>query len=356
MELELLNLLEQDDTPVGHKFDNVPLSHVLTNYFGGKREAARNYLEKKNEEFTLWRLRYYSSKEMKDEVEDGIEKTKGEMEAWLLKLEEQQELRENNEWEGWEIAYALFDYLCYQEQLDKETDDVYSMFYDGSDNLSDDLELFTVKDREWGICLESDVDEIGKAYVKNMVESEGWQFFNKEWLVNHIDGEAVADDFDFDYDVRENPDVYLDETTDRELSDEQKSEIEEKENQIETLQEEQSELDTDTPEGEERYEEIETEISNLEDEIETIRESPEGDWDEEAIERVIEEKKEEVENNPVSYLNDMGIEDYSKYIDEEEAIDDCISTDGAVHFMSTYDGERRDHTYNGVDYVIIRRR
>lgn len=356
MELELLNLLEQDDTPVGHKFDNLPLSHVLTNYFGGKREAARNYLEKKNEEFTLWRLRHYSPEDIKNETEDGyhggIEKVKIKVEEWLEKLEEQAELKENDEWADYEYAQALFHFLVQEGDLNEE-DDVYSMFFERD---YDGLHEFEIKEKYWAICKEEDADDLAKERVKSLFDDIGIEGFSPGFIDNYIDGEKLAEYMDFDSDVRENPEVYLDESSDREFSDEQKSEIEEKENQIETLQEEQSELDTDTPEGEERYEEIDTEISNLEDEIESIRESPEGDWNEEAIERVVLEKEEEVESDPAGYLKSMGYDKnfIKQFIDEDELAQGVVDADGRGVQLAGYDHVEHNFTWEEIDYCIYR--
>jgi uncharacterized protein YeaO (DUF488 family) len=327
---------------------------VIGRYFGNNKQVAKDYLEKRDEEFTLWRLQHYSGADIKYESERGIEKAKEKKEAWLEKIAQQQELRENDEWADWEYVHALFQYFVSEEMLDPEINDVYDIFY--SHEHYSTLHYFELYDTEWSICKESDADELAKERVKELIDDIGVEAVRPGFVDQYIDGEQVVEDMDFDSDVRDNPECYLDETEDRELSEEQIEEIQTKRNEIETLEQEQQELDVDTPEGEERYEEIQSAISDLESEIEDIEGNPEGDWKEDKIEEVIQAKKDEVENDPAEYLKGMGFDKkaIAKYVDKDELAQGVIDSDGRGPQMSSYDGNEIDFQWEGVDYCIYR--
>jgi DNA repair exonuclease SbcCD ATPase subunit len=340
-------VIEQDES--NHSFDSVHVRRML-DYFGGDRTKLVQYLTKKNEQDALWRVQNYRPSDIADEIED-FEATKEEVEKRIKKLQEQQELREQDEWSDWTLAHALFDYLCSEDELDPEIDDVYSMYYETyTDN---NFPRFEVGIKEWQICTSEAAKQKAIENVKNTIETEGAKSFNKEFVERFIDGDEVANDMDIDSDVRNNPEAYLD-NSDKELSSYQEDEIREKREQLEGLEEERDNLDTDTPEGEERYEEIQEEINNLESEIEDIENDPDGDYKEEAIERIVEEKENEIKNNPLQYLKDLGYTEFSQWIDEDEMAEAAVEEDGVGHFLSGYDGQEREHTYNGENFSIFR--
>lgn len=126
----------------------------------------------------------------------------------------------------------------------------------------------------------------------------------------------------------------------------------------------------------ERYENIitniEYEISDLEEKLEEyndlIYEMEDTDNDDyweisdESIESVAESerdsKKQEIEDDPLEYLKEMGYDGDSlknllnDHIDIDGLINDC-KNDGRGS-ISEYDGEEREHTYNGVNYYIYK--
>jgi hypothetical protein len=340
-------VIEQDES--NHSFDSVHVRRML-DYFGGDRTKLVQYLTKKNEQDALWRVQHYRPVDINDEIGD-FEGTRNEVETRIEKLREQQELREEDAWSDWTLAHALFDYLCNEGELDPEIDDVYSMYYETySDN---DFPLFEVGKKEWQICTSEDAKQKAIEDVKNSIDTEGANSFKKEFVERFIDGDEVANDMDIDSDVRNNPEAYLD-GSDKELASYQEDEIREKRELLERLEEERDNLDTDTPEGEERYEEIQEEIDNIESEIEDIENDPDGDYKEEAIERVVEEREREIKSNPLEYLKDLGYTDFSQWIDEDEMAKEAVEEDGVGHFLSKYDSEEREHTYNGDDFSIFR--
>jgi hypothetical protein len=335
---------------ISHDFDKLTVKHTLTHYFGGNKEKMIAYCIKRNEADALRRIQYMTDKEIGREEDRTFQANIAELEE---NREENAEARENDEWANESFVHALYSFLVEEDRISSLVRDVYDMKDEGT-YFVDNLYHYAVWGMEWLICLEDDVDEIGQEFVQNDLDNEGVQYFNKDFVERFIDGEEVAEDMDIDDDVRQCPECYLSES-DRSLSEDQQIEIASKRDEIEKLEEEQADCDVDTPEGEQRYEELQSQINDLEYEIEEIEENPEGEWDDDKIEQAIEDKKNEIENDPLDYLKSMGITDYSKYIDEKALVKAAVEEDGAAHFMSTYDGKQCNYTYNGTNYSIFRR-
>ena len=102
----------------------------------------------------------------------------------------------------------------------------------------------------------------------------------------------------------------------------------------------------------EDYDEITDRISEIETEIEEIKDSPEGDYKEEAIEEKIEDTIEYYVNNYQEFLDSMGYE-IKKYVDKGELVDYLMREEDYGQ-MSSYDSSYDTINFNDKTYYIFR--
>jgi hypothetical protein len=334
------------------RFKEYPILTILNDYFSGQKDKMVIYLQKRGEEDALWRATTYNSHELKVEINDergGMEKAREIAEERLEREAKQEHLREGDEWADWEHPHALMGYLI-ENDMWEEGDDVYKLYH--FEYSSDKMPQFQYMDKKWGVGTDDDLKALAIEYVKSAIGD-----FAHDFLSRYIDGEQMAADWEDG--EREaiwgSPDSYLDDD-DRDLSEEQEQEIEEKREQISALEEEQNNLNVDIPEEEQRYEEITDEISTLEDEISDIENSPEGDWKEEKLEEKLEERMQEIKDDPLDFLKGLGMDDYQywkQYVDEDEAAEEAVDEDGVGRYLNGYDGSMNKYKYNDTWYATL---
>lgn len=198
------------------------------------------------------------------------------------------------------------------------------------------------------------MEDAAYEYVKEQVRSDGYGNFNKNFVESHIDEDEVADYIRdiYDNDVRESPDSYFSED-DYKLSDEQESRIEEIENEIAELEEEQQNFEVDEPEDVSRlWDEIQEKIDALESEKDDI-ESSAQEVTEEMIEEKIDDLVDDARRDPLSALQNFGIDDYDQFVNEDEFIRDVVDTDG-IGIINSYDGSYDTYYVNGEEYYVMR--
>jgi hypothetical protein len=166
-------------------------------------------------------------------------------------------------------------------------------------------------------------EDLAMALVTQNLEDEP-ELFNQDWLSNHIDLDRLRGDLMDDVRNRRIDD--LNDQADRDL-----------EGTAEELG-----LDLDDyraePEVDEDGDEVEGEID--EDALQSAVDD--------AIETAAEKQAEDELADPVEYLKELGSEDMLKdYIDVEAAARDAVDTDGAAHFLNTYDGNQNDLSSGG---------
>jgi hypothetical protein len=104
---------------------------------------------------------------------------------------------------------------------------------------------------------------------------------------------------------------------------------------------------------EEHDEERESRISDIEYEIEEIKDHPDGDPDEDEIERAVESYLDDEIGYDVSrWLTNMGY-DISDWIDTGELLDDLVRN-GEYGQLNSYDNDYDTININGTDYVVMR--
>lgn len=225
---------------------------------------------------------------------------------------------------------------------------------------------------EWAVGTYNDAYDSAIQASRNLLDDIGLGGISESFLSSYIDEDDIVDDLKYyiESDVYDNPDVYLDETEDRELSKDQELLIEELEEKIQTLTEKidsmRSDIDNMDDESyiNNEYEELTELISNIEDEIyeveseiEDIKSSPEGYWDDDKMEDVIKDKLDDLRRDPQDFVeNNLG-QDWNEYIQRFINLDDVaegiVDADGFAHSLNTYDGIDRETSFNEETYYAF---
>lgn len=280
----------------------------------------------------------------------------------LQRLIDEKERLETEYDEDEDVRRDILDRI---DEIDEEIEeirskiDVYNII--PTDNFYDCTEFEVIdgglSDRRYAVGTDSEMKSSAYDYVDNLIDDIGYEGFNKSFVQNYIDSDAVADEAEriYDDDVRDNPEVYLDES-DRQLSDEQVEEIEilkmkiqKNKNFIESLEQESDDEDESISEKIEEFNELNQEY---EDEIETIENDPQGEFPDDLIEDKVQELVSEVRRNPEWFLSEFGL-DWKDFIDKDDFIDGVIDEDGYGHTLNSYDGNADEvYVQNELFYVM----
>lgn len=347
-----------------------------------------------------------SVKVLDDEDQEKLEQLRKKYKELEQKLEEEEDDEKSDDIvvEMDEIEYDI-------EQLMDEAHDVYDLIEDGG--YYGDLTMFkSVNDETYGqkyaVGTEDQFDEALKEYYQDWVDSPE-HYFSSNQLERYINGDEVADYFEDSVrdDIYESPESYDIEKT---LSGSQEREIEELDYERRSLLQEQfliergarsplteevveslryfkftdymnNELITEyqsnkwviyqngkeveqiyysdddedgehEEENENRISEIEDRTSEIEYEIEKIKDNPDGDLDDDSVEEAVEDRLEQIRDNPVRWLNDYEM-DYGPFIDKDEMLDDLVS-DSDYGRLSGYDETYDYYTINQDRYYVVR--
>jgi hypothetical protein len=231
------------------------------------------------------------------------------------------------------------------EEIKDNKIDVYNIVPTGTHY---DTTLFEVIDSEvegnsYAVGTESEMESSSYESIENLIDDIGYEGFNPGFAREHIDVEAVASyaEETYDDDVRNNPDVYFDDS-ERQLSDTQleqigiiKMRISQTKQLISNLEDQYDDENDEVLD--EKIEELSDIILEYEDEIQDIESSPEGEFPEDMISEKIEDLVSDVRSDPEWFMNEFGLE-WSEYVDKDDFITAVIQADGYGHSMSTYDG------------------
>ena len=286
-------------------------------------------------------------------------------------------LIDENEWEGAtkaEVQHEIDELREMMEQdpaviadPDGETAQEYG---EDLNNLEEDLENaesvydiiplhdyygmfeFEYAGAEYAIGDDDAADEAAFERTKSLIEDIGYEGFNPGFMESHIDGDAVADymeDWFYD-DMNDSPENYLDDD-DRELTNEAEQKIDNIDGDIGELQEE-----LEGVENEDEEQEILDSIDELENHKEEISDDDDNwEYTEAAKDEYVEGRKSDVRDDPMTFIRDWGMEDrVADFVDEDDFIEDVISSDGRGHTLSSYDGEEGEVTYKDEWYYIYR--
>lgn len=351
-----------------------------------EREAERQRIlraqEQERREEGLWNLEEHGNDREAEMANALFEYLVNNNDLVPLTDEEKTELVEyRQQLEELQARYDNGEEDLYDEISDLESEideleskpDIYSISMPGYPHYG--MTMFEFDSAEYAVGTESQIEEAAKESVRYLLDDVGYEGFRPGFVENFIDEDEIERyirEF-FDYDVRENPESYLDDDQ-RELSSSQEREIlelQEEERNLEVertrLYQEKEELDTDSDDWEEKYDEMEERISEIEDrlaeivdEIDEIKENPDGDYSEDAIDSAIDDRVDEYTRYPENFASNYLGEEYSKWlhnndmIDKDAFIEGVVEADGYGMCLNTYDGSYDTININGTDYYIVR--
>ena len=287
------------------------------------------------------------------------------------KLAELDEKRQDGEWDveneddDSERTEALYEYLERNGDVDTVEDE------EGNDVPEDKYYIYPSgratygygKQYEWlgagggfnpntyDVYTEDEANRAATQAVESMLDDMGMDAFS-EWVFDDaLDKQSWTSwlyDFYDDY-VRQDPgdwDIPL------ELSQQQMRQVQQLQANLDSLNKrlETEELPDD------QYEQIESQIEDLEEYIQNIKDDPQGGYDESTIENVINDRVSEWEDDIKGFINHYG---YDKnfimdFIDTDSIVNTVISSDGYGSLLNSYDGDYETFDINGTEYYVMR--
>lgn len=230
------------------------------------------------------------------------------------------------------------------EELENKVD-VYNVVPTGNHYYLTEFEVIDagLNDRRYAVGDEDEMKRSCYEYVENLIDDIGYEGFNKSFALNYLDQEAIEDrarDY-YDDDVRNNPDVYFDES-ERMLSDRQEEKIEILKMKIERAESSKESLeeyleDSEDDSLQDKIDELDELIEEYQQEIEEIESSPDGDFPEDIIDDKVQDLVRDVTRDPESFISDFGL-DWEDFIDKDDFIEGVIDEDGYGHTLNGYDG------------------
>jgi hypothetical protein len=290
---------------------------------------------------------------MTNEDRTEIARIESEIESLQAEYDNDDEVRQD----------LLAEISVLEDELEelKQKIDVYNIVPTGEYYDMTEFEVIDspVEGRRYAVGDEGEVKSSAYDYVDQLIDDIGYRGFNEGFAKGYIDERAVldyAEDF-YDQDVRENPEVYLDEE-DQMLSDKQEEQIEilkSRISQVESLIENlESEMDGDNDDDiQDRIDELNERIEEMNEEIEEIESSPEGDFPEDLIEDAVQKQVNDVRYDVSDFMENFGL-NWEDYIDREDFIEGVIDADGYGATLNGYDGSADEQKVLDKWYYVMR--
>ena len=273
----------------------------------------------------------------------------------LQDLEQEYDNLDDNDERVYELQDAIDETDSEIAELEENNVDVYMMYpnpnYGHYGLLQFEVLIPGFKGNEYSVGTEGEMDEAALQYAKNYIDDVGADGFNESFIEDYLDVDAIVNmaEDDYDYQVRDYPDSYFSDS-DYELTYEQEQRIEQLESQIEDLEQQKLELDSDDENYYDYEEDLDNQIEVLQEELDSIEVNTEPT--EEMIENKVNELVRDVRRDPLDYLKNYGL-DIKEYIDEDELAQGLVDSDG-WGIMNSYDGQYDSEEVNGVTYYIMR--
>jgi hypothetical protein len=273
----------------------------------------------------------------------------------LQDLEQEYEGIDDNDERAYELQETIDETQTEIEELEENNADVY-MMYASPRYTHYGLQQFEVlipgfKNNEYSVGTEEEMDEAALQYAKNYIDDVGAEGFNESFIEDYLDVDAIvsmAED-DYEYQVRDYPDSYFNDD-DFELTEEQEERIAQLESQIEDLEQQKLELDSDDENYYDYEEDLDNQIEALQEELDSIEVDTEPTED--MIENKVAELVRDVRRDPLEYLKNLGLP-IKEYIDEDALAQGLVDSDG-WGVMNGYDGQYDSEEVNGITYYIMR--
>ena len=225
-----------------------------------------------------------------------------------------------------------------------------------------------VEGREYSVGDEDEMDKAALEYAKNYVSEVGIEGFNSNFIADYLDTDAIENYFrDFYYDdVRQNPEIYFDEsempTTEEQnrRKEELEEYIEKVEGVIVKLEQKQDDLNNtieDPDEYKKQWDEIEERIKIIQGHIDDSQEEidnmvPEGEVTTQMVEDKVDDLVSEKMADPRASLDEFGMS-VDDYVDMDALAEGLVQIDG-YEIMGSYDGAVDTEKVNGTYYYIMR--
>lgn len=272
-----------------------------------------------------------------EEEKADIQRIKSKIDALTAEYDNSDDVRTDLLNEIEELEDELNDY--------DDRIDVYNIIPNGDFYDTTQFEVINsnVDGRGYAVGTDSEMQSSCEEYVENLIDDIGYEGFNSGFARNYLDDEAVVSEAEsvYDSDVRDNPEVYLDED-DRLLSDKQEEQIEILRSRISkinvAIEDFESRMDgEDDDEIEEKIQELKERLEEYEEEIEDIENEPDGDYPEELINEKVSDMVSNVKRDPESFLSDFGL-NWNDFVNKDDFIQGVIDADGYGHTINSYDG------------------
>ena len=273
----------------------------------------------------------------------------------LQDLEQEYDNLDDNDERVYELQDAIDETDVEIEVLEENDVDVYMMYlnpnYGHYGLLQFEVLIPGFKGNEYSVGTEEEMDAAALQYAKSYIDDVGADGFNESFIEDYLDVDAIVNmaEDDYDYQVRDYPDSYFSDS-DYELTYEQEQRIEQLESQIEDLEQQKLELDSDDENYYDYEEDLDNQIEALQEELDSIEVNTEPT--EEMIENKVNELVRDVRRDPLDYLKNYGL-DFKEYIDEDALAQGLVDSDG-WGIMNSYDGQYDSEEVNGVTYYIMR--
>lgn len=283
----------------------------------------------------------------------NIERIKGEIERLNAEYDASDDVRTDLLTQIEELEDELDDYEGYV--------DVYNIIPVGQFYDTTEFELIDsdVDSNSYAVGTDREMQTSCEEYVEQLIDDVGYEGFNPGFARGYLDTDRIVDYAEdvYDSDVRDNPEVYLDEE-DRLLSDSQEEEIQILEERIQkandTIDRFESQMDGENDDWiEEKVEELRERISEYEQEIEDIKSDPEGEFPDDLIDDKVSELLDSVRRDPEWFLSEFGL-DWNEFVDKDDFIQGVIDADGYGHTINSYDGNADEVYVNDQLFYVMR--
>jgi len=273
----------------------------------------------------------------------------------LQDLEQEYEGLDDNDDRVYEVQESIDETQSEIEELEENDADVY-MMYPNQRYSHYGLQQFEVlisgfRDREYTVGTEEEMDAAALQYAVSYIDDVGADGFSESFIEDYLDVDAIVRmaEEDYEYQVRDYPDSYFSDD-DYELTSEQEQRIEQLESQIEDLEQQKLELDSDDDNYYDYEEDLDNQIEALQEELDSIEVDTEPTED--MIENKVYELVRDVKRDPLDYLRNYGL-DFKEYVDEDALAQGLVDSDG-WGIMNSYDGQYDSEEVNGITYYIMR--
>jgi hypothetical protein len=325
--------IDEEGLAANALFDHLVSENKLDEMDEETKELIKNKLER-IEELTQQGVGLESDSEERDELYEEIDRIEDEI----------KELQEN---------YADVYYIIPTNYKS------YGTLYN--------FEVIGLRNEEYMVGTYDDMYEAAIENTKQLLDDIGLDGINQYIIESNLDQNSIKEYIEefYDNDIRESPESYFRED-DYELTDEQeerKEELERYINEMEDLKTEKEEELEDTEDEDEKsklkkeIEQIEENIEKAQDEFDSIE--PDDEPTEEMIEEKVSNLVRRAMDNPIRWLRDMDEDDrINYYVNVRGVAEDIVDSDG-IGTISSYDGSYDDVYITGpndtrYNFVVVR--